>query len=243
MTWKPQSAMVLAAGFGTRMRPLTDRMPKPLVPLAGQPLIDHVLDRIADAGIRRAVVNVHHFADMLEAHVRRRQRPSIVVSDERAVILETGGGVVEALPLLGSDPFLIHNSDAVWIESGTGLSNLDRLCAAWDETRMDALLLVARVEHMLGYDGDGDFSISADGRLVRRAKGEKVPYVFTGVSIAHPRLLDGFTPERHSLNAPWDKALSAGRLFGLEAHGRWMHVGTPEAIAEAEACIAASALK
>lgn len=240
MTWKPQSAMVLAAGFGTRMRPLTDRMPKPLVPLAGKPLIDHVLDRIADAGIERAIVNVHHFADMLEAHVRRRERPEIIVSDEREAILETGGGIVKALQLLGPGPFLIHNSDAVWIEASREPSNIDRLCAAWDEMRMDALLLVARAEHMLGYDGDGDFSLGADGRLVRRSRGGKSPYVFTGVSIAHPRLLAGFTAVRHSLNAPWDKALRAGRLFGLQAHGQWMHVGTPEAIAEAERCIEVS---
>lgn len=237
MTWKPHTAMVLAAGFGTRMRPLTDSMPKPLVALCGKPLVDHVLDRIADAGIERAIVNVHHFADMLEAHVDRRERPRVVISDERHEILETGGGVVKALPLLGPEPFLIHNSDAVWIESGTATSNIDRLCTAWDETRMDALLLIARVEHMLGYDGDGDFSLGGDGRLVRRVRGDKVPYVFTGVSIAHPRLLEGFTAERHSLNAPWDKALRAGRLYGLQAHGQWMHVGTPQAIAEAERCM------
>ena len=241
MTWKPQSAMVLAAGFGTRMRPLTDRIPKPLVPLAGKPLIDHVLDRVADAGIQRAVVNVHHFAEKLEAHLATRHTPEIVISDERDVILETGGGVVKALPLLGPEPFLIHNSDAVWIEEPHGASNIARLISAWDESRKDALLLIARVEHMLGYDGDGDFTLGPDGRLVRRSKGEKTPYVFTGVSIAHPRLLAGCEAERHSLNVPWDRALSMGRLHGLAAHGQWMHVGTPEAIAEAEHCIRASA--
>jgi N-acetyl-alpha-D-muramate 1-phosphate uridylyltransferase len=240
MSWKPQTAMVLAAGFGARMRPLTDAMPKPLVVLAGRPLIDHVLDRIADAGIVTAVVNVHHFADQLEAHVRRRRRPDIIVSDERGAILETGGGVVKALPLLGPEPVLIHNSDAVWIEPPSGPANIERLVAAWNPDRMDALLLVAPVETMLGYDGKGDFALAADGRLVRREARASAPLVFTGLSIAHPRLFAESTTAPHSLNVEWNGANARGRLFGVEAAGQWMHVGTPEGLAEAERCILAS---
>lgn len=238
------TAMVLAAGFGTRMRPLTDTMPKPLVVLAGRPLIDHVLDRIAEAGIARAVVNVHHFADQLLAHVKRRERPQIVVSDERHAILETGGGVVKALPLLGPDPFLIHNSDAVWIEpqqAKVGGSNIARLIAAWDPSRMDALLLVAPIETMLGYDGAGDFSIDAAGNLHRRPQGDTAPYVFTGVSIAHPRLFAGSTATPHSLNVEWNAAHARSRLFGITASGQWMHVGTPAGLAEAELCMVSAA--
>jgi N-acetyl-alpha-D-muramate 1-phosphate uridylyltransferase len=233
------TAMVLAAGFGTRMRPLTDTIPKPMVQLAGRPLIDHVLDRIADTGITRAVVNVHHFADLLEAHVKRRTRPAIIVSDERHAILETGGGVVKALPLLGPRPFLIHNSDAVWIE-GAG-SNIGRLVAAWDDTRMDALLLLAPVETMLGYDGAGDFSLDPNGHLQRRRQGGTAPYVFTGVSIARPRLFEGAPAGPHSLNVEWNEALGRGRLFGVTATGQWMHVGTPQGVIDAERCILSTA--
>ena len=228
--------MVLAAGLGTRMRPLTDVMSKPMVPLAGRPLIDHVLDRIAKAGIARAVVNVHHFAGQMEAHLRHRQRPEILISDERAEVLETGGGIVKALPLLGPAPFLIHNSDSVWIEepnaTGAG-TNIGRLIAAWDEASMDGLLLLAPVATMLGYDGAGDFAMDGDGRLVRRAQGHAVPFVFTGVSIAHPRLLDGAPAGPHSLNVPWNAAIARGRLFGVCADGLFMHVGSPESVAEA----------
>jgi N-acetyl-alpha-D-muramate 1-phosphate uridylyltransferase len=238
------TAMVLAAGLGTRMRPLTDTMSKPMVPLAGRPMIDHVLDRIAAAAIARAIVNVHHFADGLEAHVRKRLQPQILVSDERAEVLETGGGVVKALPLLGPGPFLIHNSDAVWIENpraGRDGTEIQRLLTAWDDARMDGLLLVTPTSAMLGYDGAGDFLLLADGRLARRAQGETAPFVFTGVSIAHPRLFDGAPAGRHSLNVPWDAAIARGRLRGVIAGGQFMHVGTPAAIAEAERCIAANA--
>lgn len=237
MTWRPTTAMVLAAGLGTRMRPLTDAVPKPLVPLAGKPLVDHVLDRLAAAGIRRAVVNVHYLADTLEAHLAaRRTPPEIVVSDERGVLLETGGGVVRALPKLGREPFVIHNSDSVWTESGG--ANLDRLIAAWDATRMDALMLVALGARSLGYDGAGDFTMDPDGRLRRRDKGATAPYVFAGVSILHPRLLDDAPQGAFSLNVPWDKAIAAGRLYGVQLEGLWLHVGTPEALDEAERILA-----
>ena len=226
------TAMVLAAGKGTRMRNLTDTIPKPLVPLRGRPLIDHVLDRIAEAGIANAVVNVHHHADKLEAHLAGRKRPKITISDERGVLLDTGGGVVNALPKLGTGPFLIHNSDSVWIE-GIG-SNLARLMAAWDPSRMDSLMLLAIGATSLGYEGHGDFNMTPDGLITRRAEHREAPFVFTGVSIAHPRLFEHAPQGRFSLNLLWDRAIERGRLFGTRLDGTWMHVGTPEALKEAE---------
>jgi MurNAc alpha-1-phosphate uridylyltransferase len=227
-----KTAMVLAAGFGTRMRPLTDAVPKPLVRLRGRALIDHVLDRLVAAGIGQAVVNVHHHADKLEAHLAGRKKPAIAISDERATLLDTGGGVVKALPMLGPGPFLVHNSDSVWIE-GVG-SNLARLMRAWDGERMDSLMLLAIGATSLGYDGHGDFVMEADGLLARRAEQRQAPFVFTGVSIAHPRLFQDAPQGRFSLNMLWDRAIDRGRLYGLRLDGLWMHVGTPEALAEAE---------
>jgi N-acetyl-alpha-D-muramate 1-phosphate uridylyltransferase len=233
--WRPRAAFVLAAGLGTRMRHLSTTVPKPLVPLKGVPLIDRVLDRIADAGIPEAVVNVHYLADRLEAHLAARPRPRITISDERGLLLETGGGVVKALtalPQLIDGPFLIHNSDSVWIE-GIG-RNLDRLCAAFDSTTMDSLMLLAPAAQSIGYEGQGDFNMEPDGRLARRGAGEQVPFVFAGVSIAHPRLFDGVPAGAFSLNAVWNRAIQAGRLYGVRMEGIWMHVGTPEAVAESE---------
>jgi MurNAc alpha-1-phosphate uridylyltransferase len=230
--WRPDAAFVLAAGLGTRMRHLSATLPKPLVPLAGVPLIDRVLDRIADAGIPRAVVNVHYKADALEAHLAARTRPAIQISDERGELLETGGGVMKAWPLLGAAPFLIHNSDSVWIERG--VRNLDALCDAWNPDRMDSLMLLAPRETSLGYDGHGDFNLEPDGRLVRRGAAQHAPFVFAGVSIAHPRLFDGAPSGAFSLNRVWDKAIAHGRLSGVVLDGTWMHVGTPEAVIEAE---------
>lgn len=231
------TAMVLAAGLGRRMRPLTDHIPKPMVALGGRPLIDHVLSRLSAAGIARAVVNVHYQADVLERHLATRTAPPrITLSDERDELLDTGGGIVKALPLLGSAPFLVHNSDSVWIEEAAR-ANLDRLIAHWDDDRMDGLLLVADRTRALGYEGAGDFNMDDAGHLVRRRKDGAAPYVFTGVSIAHPRLVAGTRAEPFSLNAPWDRAIAAGRLFGLLLDGFWMHVGTPEALVEAEQCL------
>lgn len=232
MSKKLDTAMVLAAGMGTRMRPLTDIIPKPLVRLRGRSLIDHVLDRIQAAGIPRAVVNAHHHADKLIAHLEDRKRPAITISDERDALLDTGGGVVRALPLLGSGPFLIHNSDSVWIE-GVG-SNIARLVNAWDDSRMDSLMLLAIGATSLGYEGNGDFTMDADGLLQRRSENRQAPFVFTGVSIAHPRMFEGAPAGRFSLNTLWDRAIERGRLYGLRLDGLWMHVGTPEALAEAE---------
>ena len=235
---RPTTAFVLAAGMGNRMRPLTDTIPKPLVPLAGRPLIDHVLDRLADAGITRAVVNVHYLAAKLEAHLTRRKSPEIIISDERDVLLDTGGGVVRALPLLGDAPFVIHNSDSVWIEEH--VSNLARLLDAWDPVRMDSVMLLAPTASSLGYEGPGDFNLAADGRLSRRADGGTAPFVFAGVSIIHPCMFKGEPERRFSLNRVWDRGIAAGRLYGITLDGQWMHAGTPEALIEAERAIAGS---
>jgi MurNAc alpha-1-phosphate uridylyltransferase len=232
MTQTVTTAMVLAAGLGTRMRPLSDALPKPLVRLKGKPLIDHALDRIAAGGIARAVVNVHHRADLIEAHLKDRTSPAITISDERSALLETGGGIVKALPLLGPAPFLIHNSDSVWIE-GVG-SNIARLAAAFDPQRMDSLMLLTLGATSLGYEGHGDFVMGSDGMLVRRGERREAPFVFTGVSIAHPRLFDGAPDGPFSLNVLWDRAITEGRLYGLRLDGVWMHVGTPQSVADAE---------
>ncbi|MDZ4841903.1 MAG: nucleotidyltransferase family protein [Hyphomicrobium aestuarii] len=232
--WRPHAAFVLAAGLGTRMRHLTATIPKPMVALNGVTLIDRVLDRIADAGITTAIVNVHYRADELEAHLGRREgrAPHIVISDERAKLLDTGGGVIHAWPQLSAGPFLIHNSDSVWIE-GVG-RNLDRLSLAFDADRMDAILLLAPTANSLGYDGNGDFQMDGAGCLSRREHGQEAAFVFAGASIAHPRLFDGAPDGPFSLNHVWNRAIEAGRLYGVRLDGTWMHVGTPEAVVEAE---------
>jgi MurNAc alpha-1-phosphate uridylyltransferase len=231
-TWRPEAAMVLGGGLGKRMMPLTKDIPKPMVVLKGRTLVDHVLDRIAAAGVKRAVVNVHYQADKLEAHVKKRGTPQIVISDERQELLDTGGGTVKALPLLGDEPFLIHNSDSVWIE-GVG-SNLERMFSFWDPDTMDSLMLLASAATSLGYEGLGDFGMEKDGLLSRRGERQTVPFVFTGVSIAHPRLFNGAQQGVYSLNRLWDKAIDSRRLYGIRLDGLWMHVGTPEALVEAE---------
>ncbi|MGE0629877.1 MAG: nucleotidyltransferase family protein [Hyphomicrobiaceae bacterium] len=231
MTATPQTAFVLAAGLGQRMRPLTDTIPKPMVTLGGRPLIDHVLDRLAAAGVTRAVVNVHYKAEPLIAHLKTREIPHIELSDERAELLDTGGGAAKALPLLRTGPFFIHNSDTVWIEYR--VANLERLAAAWDPSRMDALLLLARRDTALGYDGKGDFHLLEDGRLRRRSD-DVAGYVFAGVSIADRQLFRSAPDGAFSLNLVWNHALAAGRLFGLPLDGEWMHIGTPQALDDAE---------
>ncbi len=229
--------MVLAAGLGHRMRLHTNAVPKPLVQLAGRALIDHVLDRLPQAGFARAVVNVHHKAAQIEAHLRNRRSPQITISDERNLLLDTGGGVRKALAALQSDaarsdPFLVHNSDSVWIEHG--VSNLHRLEQAWDACEMDAVLLLAHRDGCLGYTGRGDFHLQDDGRIHRPAAGAATPYVFAGVSYAHPRLMRDTEPVPFSLNRVWDRAMGERRLFGLVLEGLWMHVGDPAALAAAE---------
>jgi N-acetyl-alpha-D-muramate 1-phosphate uridylyltransferase len=228
------TAMVLAAGFGERMRPLTLRMPKPLVPLAGKPLIDHVLDKLAAAGVKTAIVNVHYLPEQLEAHLTARQGtpPEIVVSDERGVLLDTGGGTKKALKLLGHGPFFVHNADSVWSEGATPA--LARMLRLWNPAEMDCLLLLAPAATSVGYAARGDFSMAPDGRLARRGAGEVVPFAFAGVSLCDERLFKDAPEGRFSLNLLWDNALARGKLYGMRMDGRWMHVGTPEALAEAE---------
>lgn len=238
MVVRLKSAMVLAAGRGTRMAsPADNGLPKPLVPLAGKALVDHVLDRLAEAGYERAVVNVHHKADLIEKHLgARRTPPSLTISDERASLLDTGGGVKQALPHFGGEAFVIHNSDSVWIE-GVG-ANLTRLAAAWDGERMDCLMLLAPASTSHGYQGRGDFAMEGDGRIRRRrVEQEILPFAFTGVSVAHPRLLAGSPEGAFSLNVVWSKAIAAGRAYGMRMDGVWMHVGTPAALADAEQCL------
>lgn len=232
MTWLPKSAMVLAAGLGTRMRPLTDLVPKPLVRLQQKPLIDHVLDRIADAGAEQAVVNVHHHADQIIDHMQGRDRPRVLISDERDGLLDTGGGVVKALPMLGEEPFLIHNSDSTWVEGVQ--PNLIRLARSFDPERMDALLLLALASGSIGYEGRGDFMMSPDGLLKRRPERELVPFVYSGVCIVHPRLFANAPEGPFSLNLLFDRAIEQRRLYGIRLDGIWLHVGTPAALAEAD---------
>jgi MurNAc alpha-1-phosphate uridylyltransferase len=230
------TAMLLSAGLGKRMAPTANGLPKPLVVLGGKALIDHALDRLAAAGVARAIVNVHYKADLIEAHLQKRQAPAIEISDERAALLDTGGGVKKALPRLGPGPFLIHNGDSVWIE-GVG-SNLARLAGAWDEARMDCLMLLALASASHGYQGRGDFALESDGRIRRRkVEQELVPFAFTGVSVAHPRLFDGSPDGAFSLNLVWNRAIAAGRAYGMRMDGVWMHVGSPDALAEAERCL------
>ena len=230
------TAMLLSAGLGKRMAPAANGLPKPLVVLHGKALIDHALDRLAAAGVARAIVNVHYKADLIEAHLQGRQAPPIEISDERAALLDTGGGVKKALPRLGPDPFLIHNADSVWIE-GVG-SNLARLAGAWDDARMDCLMLLALASASHGYQGRGDFALESDGRIRRRkVEQELVPFAFTGVSVAHPRLFDGSPDGAFSLNLVWSRAIAAGRAYGMRMDGVWMHVGSPDALAEAERCL------
>jgi MurNAc alpha-1-phosphate uridylyltransferase len=231
----PTRAMVLAAGLGTRMRPLTDTLPKPLVPVAGRALLDHVLDRLADAGVTTAVVNVHHKADLIEAHLKGRTRPTIQISDERAELLDTGGGVVKALPLLGDAPFFHMNSDTLWIESV--MPNLTRLGERFDPARMDILLLLASSTASLGYDGRGDFTMAPDGSLKRRAEREVTPFIYAGAAILSPAQFSGMKAEKFSLNRLFDRAIENGRMFGQRLEGTWMHVGTPQAIQQAEAAM------
>ena len=235
----PRRAMVLAAGRGERMRPITERMPKPLVAVAGKAMIDHVLDRLAATGVEQAVVNVHYLADQIERHLAGRARPQVTISDESDALLDTGGGVVRALSLLGGEPFFHVNSDTLWIDGV--MPNLDRLAAAFDPASMDALLLLAPVADSIGYPGRGDFTMSADGRLKQRGEREVAPFVYAGAAILRPELFAGAPQGAFSLTRLFDTAIEAGRLYGLRLEGLWMHVGTPDAIAEAEAAILASA--
>jgi N-acetyl-alpha-D-muramate 1-phosphate uridylyltransferase len=230
----PETAMVMAAGYGQRMRPLSDSVPKPMLQLGGKPLIDGVLDRLAEAGVRRAVINLHHLGDVIEAHLKQRKAPQIVFSRE-ATIQDTGGGIRQALPLLGDAPFLVANGKIIWLD---GKENaLGRLAHGWDEARMDALLLLYPCVDALGYDGPGDFFIDQIGRVRRRRSWEVAPFVYTGVQIVHPRLFVDAPDGPFPMNLLWDRAIDAARLYALRHDGEWYQVSTPQQLALVEARI------
>ncbi|MEQ9590727.1 MAG: nucleotidyltransferase family protein [Parvibaculaceae bacterium] len=225
-------AMIMGAGHGTRMAPLTDDKPKPLVRFMGKPLIDHALARLSAAGVDEVVVNVHAHADLLEAHLKRLAAPKIVISDEREELLDTGGGVKKARPLLGDDPIITFNSDSVWIEGSR--PTLTRMMEAWDPEHMDALLMIASATNTIGEVRRGDFTMEPDGSLVRREEQTVAPFMFAGVQIVNPTLFDEGPDGPFSTNLIWDKAIERGRLFGLRMEATWMHVGTPGDLADAE---------
>jgi MurNAc alpha-1-phosphate uridylyltransferase len=232
MSVTPTKAMVLAAGLGLRMRPLTEHTPKPLIAVAGRPLLDHVLDKLAEAGVTEAVVNVHYLPDQIISHVAGRTKPRVTISDERDQVLGTGGGLVKALPLLGDKPFFHLNSDTVWIDGVR--SNLARLAETFDPARMDILLLMAPTASSIGYGGRGDYGMLADGTLRKRREHQVVPFVYAGAAILSPAIFAGAPAGEFSLTKMFDRAEEQERLFGLRLDGVWMHVGTPDAIAAAE---------
>ena len=229
----PDTAMVLAAGLGTRMRPLTDTRPKALVEVGGVALIDHVLGRLSEAGVERAVVNVHAFADALEAHLAQRRRPEILIADERAALLETGGGLKMARPLLGNRPVWVANIDAVWLEDDVSPTQV--MARAWDPARMDVLLLLAPLGRTLGFHDSGDVFLEADGRVRFKAPDEAAPLVYVGLHIADPAVVADGPDGPFSLLPIWKRLAERGRLYGVTAPGLWMHVGDPEALKAAEA--------
>lgn len=234
----PPVAMVLAAGLGKRMRPLTATRPKPLVEVAGKPLLDHALDRLRSAGVKKAVVNVHYLAAALEAHLTNRvQGIEIIVSDEREELLETGGGLVKALPLIDADPFLVVNSDNLWVDGP--IDSLRLLASQWDDARMDALLLLVPLARAHCHSGQGDFHLGANGAIRRKKAGTVAPYVFTGIQIVSKRLFEGDLPSGpFSVNLLWDRAIKSGRCAGVVHQGLWFDVGAPPNIKKAEELLA-----
>lgn len=220
----PATAMVLAAGLGQRMRPLTDRLPKPLVQVRGEAMLDTILDRLQAHGIGKVVVNLHYLGDMIEAHLKPRTQPEIRFSHEHD-LLETGGGVKKALPLLGPAPFFVLNGDVCWLDGTTPA--LERLASAWNDEDMDALLLLHPTCSAFGYEGIGDYLMDPVGRLRRRQERQIAPFIYAGIQILHPRLFEGAPEGAFSLNRLYDKAQEAGRLWGLRHDGEWYHVGTP----------------
>lgn len=225
-------AMILAAGLGTRMGPLTHDRPKPLVPVLGRTLIDRVIDRLIAGGIKTVVVNVHYKADMLKAQLAQRKDVEIIICDETDAILDTGGAIAKALEHFKGEPFFTQNSDSIWVE-GMGRA-MTRMSESWKSDSMDCLMLLAPTTSSLGYDGRGDFEMNALGQLKRRAELKLAPFVWTGLQILHPRLFDGAPTGRFSINPLWDKAIENERLFGIRLDGVWIHVGTPEGLVEAE---------
>lgn len=227
------TAMLMAAGLGKRMRPLTAATPKPLVRVAGKPLIDRALDRLEDAGVEKAVVNVHYLADSIEAHTKPRKQPAVTISDERDHLLETGGGMAKALGAgLLPDPFFVCNADSIWLD-GPRNAFVD-LSARWDPDAMDALLLVVSHARAFNFDGTGDFYMDPAGRLTRKLPGRIAPFIYTGIQIVSHRLLRDAPEGAFSTNILWDRAIAEGRLFGLAFTGLWYEVGTPAHIAPTE---------
>lgn len=235
MSAAPRTAMVLAAGLGKRMRPLTDTTPKPLIRIAGKTLLDYGIDALEGAGVTRAVVNVHYLGDQIVRHLSTRQTPATIISDESDLLLDSAGGIVKALPQLDAEPFYILNADTFWIDGDE--PELSRLALAWDPARMDILLMLADPAHATGHSGSTDFLLDAEGCLTR-AKGAPEGFIYGGAAIIHPRIFDGASAEPHSLNLYFDRAIAAGRLFGVPMRGHWITVGTPDAIEPAEAVLA-----
>ncbi|MGB3877456.1 MAG: nucleotidyltransferase family protein [Shinella zoogloeoides] len=237
---KIEDAIVLAAGLGTRLRPITDTMPKPLVPIAGKPMIDYGLDALAEAGVKRAVVNVHHFADQMTAHLASRTVPEIFLSDETDRLMNSGGGLAKGLKLLGREPVLVMNADLFWIGEKPGQkTNLQRLAESFDPETMDILMLCVKLEDTTGHNGKKDFSLDTEGRLIRYREGSGTPVIYAGALALMPALFDDAPDDAFNLNIYFDRAIEAGRLRGIMLEGHWITVGTPEAIGAAEAVIGA----
>ena len=228
-------AMVLAAGIGKRMRPLTASRPKPLVRVDGRPLIDHSLDKLVEAGVSRAVVNVHYLPGQIEAHLAQRSEPEIAISDERDALLETGGGMIKALPLIDADPFFCLNSDNVWLDGPQTV--FAALSDAWDPERMDALLLLVSHARAFNYNGRGDFHLDPLGQISRRKPGRVAPFIYTGIQIVSQRLLRDAPEGAFSTGVLWDRAIAEGRLYGISHSGLWFEVGAPQMIAPTEAAL------
>lgn len=237
---KIKTAMFLAAGLGTRMRPLSLETPKPLIKVAGKSLMDYTLDAAVEAGVERAVVNVHYLPDQVEAHMAARNDVEVLISDEREELLETGGGIVKARALLGDDPVFIVNTDAFWVTAGD--NPFVELDDAYDEDRMDDILLLADRTRSIGYHGNGDFNLQETRQISRRssAPGAETPWAYAGVRVANPKLYDGEVVRPFSANLIWNKSLESGRLFGLPLDGQWMHVGDPKTIHDVEEWMAAN---
>ncbi len=234
----PETAMVMAAGLGKRMRPLTATRPKPLIEVAGKPLIDHAIDRLRAAGIKKAVVNVHYLADAIEAHLKKRVSGiEIVISDERQQLLETGGGIIKALPQIDVDPFITVNADNLWVDGP--VDGLKLLASSWDDAKMDALLLLVPLARANCHTGRGDFHMSATGKLRRRRPGGVAPFVYTGIQMVSKRLFVGDMPEGpFSTNILWNRAIEAGRCYGTVHQGLWFDVGQPASIKKTEEVLA-----
>lgn len=226
-----QKAMILAAGFGKRMLPLTERMPKPLIPVAGKSMLERTLEHVQRAGIKEIVVNSHHFAEQIHERVSNICPEALISHEEE--ILETGGGIKKALPLLGNEPFFTLNGDSIW----TGPNSLEHMRSLWDDAKMDALLLVIPKEKAHGYEGRGDFFLSTKGQLSRPEKGEEAPYVYIGVQYVHPRIFTNAPDGAYSMNVLWNEALAKGRLYGCVHEGEWFHMSTPEDLEKYEAVI------